>query len=206
MLNYKRAGVCLLIYTVTMIFYFYFLPSKAVNISTPYNDIYIFTILLLLYYYLSYKYVPSVMEIYRFGSKKIYIFSSLKKFSIINLVIILLILIINLLLNFFTIGVLQIIDALYYSVNLYMIFEIIYLTIFLLKLLKKSDIFIYAFMIFILIMYIVGLYYSDNNIFIVNLFSSYFLRKSIWHIFFNYSIWILIPILYYNAFENKVEL
>lgn len=202
----KKIIVPVLIYLMISAVFLTIIPTNKMNINVPYMDLYLFGLMLMLYFYIIFSFNFKTIDIYRFNTINKFLFFKMKEFSTYNFFIQIVTTILYLLIFFIKGVVIKFDVILYYVLNLYCIFQILYLLCLALIFSKNSTRNYYFIFFIFYFMFVLCFIDSSNTVLTFNIFLYYFRTGSLSNIIMNYSIWILSTLIFINIKKEKIEL
>lgn len=202
----KKIIIPVLIYLVISAIFLIIIPKNKMNINVPFMDLYLFGLMLIVYFYIIFSFNFRNNDIYRFNTINKFLFFKMKEFSIYNFFIQIITTFLYLLIFFIKGVVIKIDVILHYVLNLYCIFQILYLLC-LASFFSKNQSRNYYFVFFLFyFMFLLCFLDSSNIILPFNIFLYYFRIGRLNNIIMNYSIWILGSLIFINIKKEKIEL
>ena len=208
MWKYKDIAIFIWIYTFIVVLFSLMVNSKDITITTLYYNIWLFLVILIIYFITIDKTMNDLnfLVVHKFDKISNYYLFTIKKFSILNILLSFSIYIINITVTLLW-GQIKF-DSNYhfmYPIHLFIIFEIIYIIV--LSFFKSSFYYSWFLIIFgiTVFMYSITLFYEGKNIIAFNIFTYFFNLDTLHiHTMFHYIGYAIIIILLLN--KKRIEI
>ena len=148
----------------------------------------------------------SYFELHRFGKLNKYLIHKFKKFSLYNLFIQVVITLTYICVFIIMKVKIDFSVILNYAINLFVIFEIIYIFCLSNLFSKKTSKINYVLLFIFYFMFLLYVINGANGVLSFNIFSSYFKNRDIFTTIFNYLLWMFIAIIFLYNKKDKVEI